>query len=112
RDWSSDVCSSDLVTGDDTRHWGPPFLKDAHGENTAEAAYYLSANRNKQSLTLDFTRPEGQRIVRELVAQSDVLLENFKVGGLAAHGPADASRKASKRRLTYCSITGIGQVGP
>ncbi|HAQ85059.1 MAG TPA: CoA transferase, partial [Pseudomonas sp.] len=68
-------------TGDDTRHWGPPYLKDQQGENTSEAAYYLSANRNKQSLTLDFTQPEGQRIIRELVAQCDVLLENFKVGG-------------------------------
>ena len=100
------------VTGDDTRHWGPPFLKDAQGENTAEAAYYLSANRNKQSLTLDFTRPEGQRIVRELVAQSDVLLENFKVGGLAAHGLDYASLKAINPRLIYCSITGFGQDGP
>ncbi|MBA1263602.1 CaiB/BaiF CoA transferase family protein [Stutzerimonas stutzeri] len=99
-------------SGDDTRHWGPPFLKDAQGENTAEAAYYLSANRNKQSLTLDFTRPEGQRIVRELVAQSDVLLENFKVGGLAAHGLDYASLKAINPRLIYCSITGFGQDGP
>ncbi|WP_312935703.1 CaiB/BaiF CoA transferase family protein, partial [Stutzerimonas nitrititolerans] len=100
------------VTGDDTRHWGPPFLKDAQGENTAEAAYYLSANRNKQSLTVDFTRPEGQRIVRELVAQSDVLLENFKVGGLAAYGLDYASLKAINPRLIYCSITGFGQDGP
>ena len=99
-------------TGDDTRHWGPPFLKDAQGENTTEAAYYLSANRNKQSLTVDFTRPEGQRIVRELVAQSDVLLENFKVGGLAAYGLNYASLKTINPRLIYCSITGFGQDGP
>ena len=99
-------------TGDDTRHWGPPFLKDAQGENTTEAAYYLSANRNKQSLTLDFTQPEGQRIIRELVAQSDVLLENFKVGGLAAYGLDYASLKAINPRLIYCSITGFGQDGP
>ena len=72
--------------GDDTRAWGPPFLKDARGENTTEAAYYLSANRNKQSVTIDFTRPEGQRLVRELAAKSDILIENFKVGGLAAYG--------------------------
>ena len=99
-------------TGDDTRHWGPPFLKDAQGENTAEAAYYLSANRNKQSLTVDFTHPEGQRIIRELVAQSDVLLENFKVGGLAAYGLDYASLKAINPRLIHCSITGFGQDGP
>jgi len=99
-------------SGDDTRHWGPPFLKDAQGENTAEAAYYLSANRNKQSLTLDFTRSEGQRIIRELVAQSDVLLENFKVGGLAAYGLDYESLKAINPRLIYCSITGFGQDGP
>lgn len=100
------------VSGDDTRHWGPPFLKDAQGENTAEAAYYLSANRNKQSLTLDFTRPEGQRIVRELVAHCDVLLENFKVGGLAAYGLDYQSLKVINPRLVYCSITGFGQDGP
>ena len=99
-------------TGDDTRHWGPPFLRDAEGENTSEAAYYLTANRNKHSLTLDFTRPEGQRIIRELVAQCDVLLENFKVGGLAAYGLDYRSLKEVNPRLVYCSITGFGQDGP
>lgn len=99
-------------TGDDTRHWGPPYLKDAQGENTSEAAYYLSANRNKQSLTLDFTQPEGQRIIRDLVAQCDVLLENFKVGGLAAYGLDYESLKAINPRLIYCSITGFGSEGP
>lgn len=99
-------------TGDDTRHWGPPYLKDAQGENTSEAAYYLSANRNKQSLTLDFTQPEGQRIIRELVTQCDVLLENFKVGGLAAYGLDYESLKAINPRLIYCSITGFGSDGP
>ncbi|RJG12606.1 CoA transferase [Pseudomonas cavernicola] len=98
--------------GDDTRAWGPPFLKDANGENTSEAAYYLSANRNKQSVTVDFTQPEGQRIVRELAAKSDILLENFKVGGLAAYGLDYASLKAINPRLIYCSITGFGQYGP
>ncbi|SFQ24037.1 Crotonobetainyl-CoA:carnitine CoA-transferase CaiB [Geopseudomonas sagittaria] len=98
--------------GDDTRHWGPPFLRDARGENTTEAAYYLSANRNKKSLTVDFTRAEGQRIIRELVAQSDILLENFKVGGLAAYGLDYASLKELNPRLIYCSITGFGQDGP
>ncbi|MNF75778.1 Formyl-coenzyme A transferase [compost metagenome] len=98
--------------GDDTRHWGPPFLRDAQGENTAEAAYYLSANRNKKSLTVDFTREEGQRLIRELALQSDILLENFKVGGLAAYGLDYASLKEINPRLIYCSITGFGQDGP
>jgi len=99
-------------TGDDTRHWGPPYLKDQQGESTSEAAYYLSANRNKESLTLDFTQPEGQRIIRELVMQCDVLLENFKVGGLAAYGLDYESLKAINPRLIYCSITGFGSDGP
>ncbi|MBA1197320.1 CoA transferase [Pseudomonas plecoglossicida] len=98
--------------GDDTRAWGPPFLKDAYGENTSEAAYYLSANRNKRSVTIDFTQPEGQRLVRELAAQSDIVIENFKVGGLAAYGLDYASLKAVNPRLIYCSITGFGQTGP
>ena len=98
--------------GDDTRHWGPPFLKDAQGQNTSEAAYYLAANRNKQSLTLDFTQAEGQRIVRELAAKSDILVENFKVGGLVAYGLDYASLKAINPKLIYCSITGFGQDGP
>ena len=99
-------------TGDDTRHWGPPYLKDQQGESTSEAAYYLSANRNKQSLTLDFTQPEGQRIIRDLVAECDVLLENFKVGGLAAYGLDYESLKAVNPKLIYCSITGFGSDGP
>jgi crotonobetainyl-CoA:carnitine CoA-transferase CaiB-like acyl-CoA transferase len=99
-------------SGDDTRSWGPPFLRNAAGENTSEAAYYLSANRNKQSVTIDFTRSEGQRLVRELAAKSDILIENFKVGGLAAYGLDYASLKAINPRLIYCSITGFGQSGP
>ncbi|MBU1282602.1 MAG: CoA transferase [Gammaproteobacteria bacterium] len=98
--------------GDDTCHWGSPFLKDASGRDTSEAAYYLSANRNKQSITLDFTCAEGQRLVRELAVASDVLIENFKVGGLAAYGLDYASLKALNPRLIYCSITGFGQNGP
>nr|WP_269439878.1 MULTISPECIES: CaiB/BaiF CoA-transferase family protein [Pseudomonas] len=100
------------VCGDDTRSWGPPFLKDQAGQNTTEAAYYLSANRNKQSVTIDFTRPEGQQLVRELVAKSDIVIENFKVGGLAAYGLDYASLKAVNPKLIYCSITGFGQTGP
>jgi len=99
-------------SGDDTRAWGPPFLKDAQGENTSEAAYYLSANRNKRSVTIDLTQPEGQRLVRELAAKSDVVIENFKVGGLAAYGLDYPSLKAVNPKLVYCSITGFGQTGP
>ncbi len=99
-------------SGDDTRHWGPPFLRGADGRETRESAYFLSANRNKQSITVDFTRPEGQRLIRELAAQSDVVLENFKVGGLAAYGLDYASLKAVNPKLVYCSITGFGQHGP
>jgi crotonobetainyl-CoA:carnitine CoA-transferase CaiB-like acyl-CoA transferase len=98
--------------GDDTRHWGPPYLKDSEGNDTSEAAYFLGANRNKQSLTIDFTQPEGQRLVRELAAKCDVLVENFKVGGLAAYGLDYPSLKALNPRLIYCSITGFGQDGP
>ncbi|MGO3541541.1 MAG: CaiB/BaiF CoA transferase family protein [Pseudomonas helleri] len=98
--------------GDDTRAWGPPFLKDAYGESTGEAAYYLSANRNKRSVTIDFTKPEGQRLVRELAAKSDILIENFKVGGLEAYGLDYASLKEVNPQLIYCSITGFGQTGP
>jgi len=98
--------------GDDTRAWGPPFLKDASGENTSEAAYYLSANRNKQSVTIDFTLPEGQKLVRELAAKSDIVIENFKVGGLKAYGLDYQSLQAQNPRLIYCSITGFGQTGP
>lgn len=98
--------------GDDTRAWGPPFLKDPRGENTSEAAYYLSANRNKQSVTIDFTQPEGQRLVRELAAKSDIVIENFKVGGLKAYGLDYETLQLENPRLIYCSITGFGQTGP
>jgi len=98
--------------GDDTRGWGPPWLKDEQGAETNVAAYYLCANRNKRSITSDITRPEGQQLVRDLAAQSDVVLENVKVGGLAQYGLDYASLKAVNRRLVYCSITGFGQDGP
>jgi hypothetical protein len=80
--------------GDDTRGWGPPWLGDGEGQPTTDAAYFLCTNRNKRSLTVDITRPEGQAIVRELAAQSDVVLENFKVGGLKAYGLDYASLSA------------------
>ncbi|MFZ2289001.1 MAG: CaiB/BaiF CoA-transferase family protein [Halopseudomonas yangmingensis] len=98
--------------GDDTRAWGPPFLKDAEGRDTSEAAYFLCANRNKRSIAIDFTRPEGQQQVRALAARADVLIENFKVGGLAAYGLDYASLQALNPRLVYCSVTGFGQDGP
>jgi len=99
-------------TGDDTRAWGPPFLKDASGNDTSEAAYYLACNRGKQSVAVDFTKPAGQRIVRDLALQADVLIENFKVGGLAKYGLDYASVAALNPRLVYASITGFGQDGP
>jgi crotonobetainyl-CoA:carnitine CoA-transferase CaiB-like acyl-CoA transferase len=98
--------------GDDTRGWGPPYLRDADGGDTSEAAYYLSANRGKRSVCIDFTQPEGQALVRALARKSDVLLENFKVGGLAKYGLDYAALVASNPALIYCSITGFGQTGP
>ncbi len=98
--------------GDDTRHWGPPFLKDAQGQDTEHAAYYTCANRNKRSITVDIAKPEGQALIRQLAGQSDVLVENFKVGGLAHYGLDYASLKSVNPSLIYCSITGFGQDGP
>ena len=98
--------------GDDTRHWGPPFLQDAQGQDTANAAYYTCANRNKRSITVDIARPEGQALIRQLAQQSDVLVENFKVGGLAHYGLDYASLRQLNPRLIYCSVTGFGQDGP
>ncbi|MBL8478602.1 MAG: CoA transferase [Sterolibacteriaceae bacterium] len=98
--------------GDDTRGWGPPWLDDGDGKPTVDAAYFLCTNRNKRSLTVDMTRPEGQAILRELAARSDVVLENFKVGGLMAYGLDYASLAAINPKLVYCSITGFGQDGP
>lgn len=98
--------------GDDTRHWGPPWLKDSQGKDTAESAYYLSANRGKHSVTVDISQPEGQALVRELAAQSDILVENFKSGGLARKGLDYATLEAINPHLIYCSITGFGQTGP
>ena len=98
--------------GDDTRSWGPPWLKDLDGNDTTDSAYYLCANRGKKSITLDITTPEGQHRVRELAMESDVLVENYKVGGLAKYGLDYASLSALNPRLVYCSITGFGQTGP
>ncbi len=98
--------------GDDTRTWGPPFLKDREGRDTRESAYYLATNRGKRSITLDIARPEGQHVVRALAARSDILIENFKVGTLAKWGLAYDDLKALNARLIYCSVTGFGQTGP
>jgi crotonobetainyl-CoA:carnitine CoA-transferase CaiB-like acyl-CoA transferase len=98
--------------GDDTRAWGPPYLKDRDGNDTSDSAYFLCTNRNKKSVTVDFTKPEGQRLVRELASRSDILLENFKLGGLRAFGLDYASLASVNPRLIYCSITGFGQDGP
>lgn len=98
--------------GDDTRAWGPPWLTDDDGLPTSESAYYLSANRNKRSVTIDIGKPEGQALVRQLAAQADIVLENFKVGGLEQYGLDYASLKEINPRLIYCSITGFGQTGP
>ena len=99
-------------TGDDTRGWGPPFLKDRDGNDTGEAAYYLACNRGKQSLAIDFTKPDGRDLVLALAAQSDALIENFKVGGLAKYGLDYPRVAAINPRLVYASITGFGQDGP
>ena len=99
-------------SGDDTRGWGPPFLQDRHGEDSAEAAYYLGTNRNKRSITVDIARPEGQDVIRQLALDSDVFIENFKVGDMARYGLDAASLCALNPRLVYCSVTGFGQTGP
>ena len=98
--------------GDDTRAWGPPYVKDRNGQDTPDAAYFFAANRGKQSVTVDFTRPEGQALIGELAAVSDVLLENLKVGDLARYGLDYAALSQLNPRLVYCSITGFGQTGP
>jgi crotonobetainyl-CoA:carnitine CoA-transferase CaiB-like acyl-CoA transferase len=98
--------------GDDTRHWGPPFLKDADGNDTDQAAYFTACNRNKRSITIDIAKPEGQALIRQMALSSDILVENFKVGGLKHYGLDFESLKTINPRLIYCSITGFGQDGP
>ena len=119
--WSSQLLAdlgADVVkverpgAGDDTRAWGPPWLSDPEGNPTSESAYFLCANRNKRSVTIDISQPEGQRLVKALAAEADIVLENFKVGGLAQYGLDYESLKAVNPRLIYCSITGFGQTGP
>ncbi len=98
--------------GDDTRAWGPPFVKDRDGKDTTDAAYFMCANRGKKSLTLDIAKAEGQQIIRELAQKSDVLIENYKVGDLKRYGLDYDALSALNPRLVYCSITGFGQTGP
>jgi crotonobetainyl-CoA:carnitine CoA-transferase CaiB-like acyl-CoA transferase len=98
--------------GDDTRSWGPPYLQDREGNDTKDAAYFFCANRGKKSVTVDITCPEGQEIIRQLANQSDVLIENYKVGGLANYGLDYHSLSKNNPKLIYCSITGFGQTGP
>jgi crotonobetainyl-CoA:carnitine CoA-transferase CaiB-like acyl-CoA transferase len=99
-------------TGDDTRAWGPPFLKDRDGRDTRDSAYYLCANRGKDTLEVDISRPEGQAVIHDYLATSDVLVENFKVGNLAKYGLGYDQLKDRYPKLIYCSITGFGQTGP
>jgi crotonobetainyl-CoA:carnitine CoA-transferase CaiB-like acyl-CoA transferase len=98
--------------GDDTRRWGPPYLRDRDGQETGESAYYLAANRGKHSIAIDFSRPEGQSLVRRLAARADVLVENFKVGGLGRYGLDYPALAAEHPRLVYLSISAFGQDGP
>lgn len=117
--WASQLladCGAQVIkverpgAGDDTRRWGPPFIERADGER--DAAYFHAANRNKQSIAIDITQPEGQALIRKLAAQSDVVLENYKVGGLKKYGLDYDSLREVNPKLVYCSITGFGQDGP
>ena len=99
-------------SGDDTRHWGPPFAKNSKGEATSESAYFLTANRGKKSITIDIASVEGQEIIKQLILDADILVENYKVGGLKKYGLDYESISAIKPDIIYCSITGFGQTGP
>src|ERR1051326_2036097 len=98
--------------GDDTRKWGPPYVKTKDGKDTKESAYYLSSNRNKRSLAIDISQKAGQELARRLIAKCDIMVENFKVGDMAKYGLAYAHLAKDNPRLIYCSITGFGQTGP
>ena len=119
--WSSQILAdlgADVIKierpqeGDDTRSWGPPFLKDTNGETTRESGYYLSVNRGKRSVAIDLASSEGQETIRQMAAQSDIVIENFKFGALKRYGLAYDDIKAVKPDIIYCSITGFGQTGP
>jgi crotonobetainyl-CoA:carnitine CoA-transferase CaiB-like acyl-CoA transferase len=119
--WSSQLLAdmgADVIkierpgSGDDTRGWGPPYLKDEAGNDTTEVAYYLAANRGKKSLTLNIAKEEAQEIIRHLIKETDVFIENYKVGDMARYGLNYEALKQINPRLVYCSITGFGQTGP
>ena len=98
--------------GDDTRTWGPPFLKDAAGQDTTQSTYFTACNRNKRSVTVDMATPEGQALLQRMAAQADVVVENFKTGGLKQYGLDHETLRAANPRLVYCSVTGFGHDGP
>ncbi len=112
-DYGADIVKVERpIAGDDTRRWGPPFLQDETGQDTSESAYYLSANRNKRSITVNMATSEGQTLIRDLAKHSDIFIENFKVGGSKQFGLDYESLKFINPRLIYCSISGFGQTGP
>jgi crotonobetainyl-CoA:carnitine CoA-transferase CaiB-like acyl-CoA transferase len=112
-DLGADIIKVEMPgVGDDTRKWGPPYVKDKNGDDTRESAYYLSSNRNKRSVSIDLSAPEGQQLVRRLIGKCDILVENFKVGGLAKFGLSYEHLKDEFPGLVFCSITGFGQTGP
>ena len=98
--------------GDDTRTWGPPFIKDANGNDTDQASYFTACNRNKRSVTVDMATPDGQALLKQMAAQADIVVENFKTGGLEQYGLDHKSLRAANPRLIYCSVTGFGHDGP
>jgi len=112
-DLGADVIKIERVgPGDESRQWGPPWVPDANGEPTRESSYFQSANRNKRSMAVDLSKPEGQALIRQLAMQADICIENYKVGDLARYGLDYASLSALNERLIYCSVTGFGQDGP
>ncbi|MDY0009356.1 MAG: CaiB/BaiF CoA-transferase family protein, partial [Bdellovibrionales bacterium] len=112
-DYGADILKIEKPgAGDDTRAWGPPFVQDADGQDTSESAYYLSANRNKKSIGVDFTKPEGLALLKKLLASCDILFENFKAGTLEKYGLGYAQIRDEFPRLIYCSLTGFGHTGP
>ncbi len=112
-DYGADVIKVEKPgAGDDTRAWGPPYVQGPDGQDSGESAYYLSANRNKRSIAVDISQPEGAATIRKLAAKCDIFVENFKVGGLARYGLDYPALQDVKPGLIYCSITGFGQTGP
>ena len=112
-DFGADVIKIERPgVGDDTRKWGPPYVKDSEGNDSSESAYYLAANRNKRSVGVDLSTPEGAALIKQLAAKADVLVENYKLGGLKKYGLDYEAIKAVNPSIIYCSITGFGQTGP